>query len=183
MERPKATRGGTVSAAVFLFFLFSFGGWAMEKLWFLFAYGANVDRGFLTLPFCTVYGFSLLGIRALLGRPFRERLAYPLNALYFIGYAVLAALIATGAELATGLFFERVFHARLWTYRGCGRALHGYICLPASVGWGFLIPVSLQSVWFPLERRLARSGGGALRAVNGVLAAAMLVDFCLTAFG
>ena len=177
-----AERGGRRAAAITLFFLFSFLGWLMEKLWFLFAYGLNVDRGFLTLPFCTVYGSALFFIRAVLGEPFRRDLSYPANALRFLLYAALAALIASAAELGTGLFFERVFGVRLWSYYDCPYNLFGYVCLPASVGWGFLIPVALQAIWFPLERAFARVNGPLLRAVNGVLACALLFDFILTAF-
>lgn len=181
MGHTHAERGGKFAAALFLFFLFSFLGWALEKLWFLFAYGVSVDRGFLTLPFCTVYGAALLVIRAVLGEPFRPALSYPMNILYFLGYAALAALIASAAELGTGLFFEHFFGVRLWAYYDCPN-LFGYVCLPASVGWGFLIPVALQAFWFPLERRLAAAGGRLLRAADGFLAAALIFDFFLTAF-
>ena len=97
-------------------------------------------------------------------------------------YAALAELIASAAELATGLLFEHAFGVRLWSYRDCPHNLFGYVCLPASVGWGFLIPVALQAVWFPLERRLALANGVWLRAANGVLACALVFDFFLTAF-
>lgn len=182
MKTPCAERGGRTAAAIFLFFLFSFFGWVLEKLWFYFAYGANADRGFLTLPFCTVYGSALLLIRALLGEPFLREQFYPRNLLRFLCYAALAALIASAAELATGLLFEHAFGVRLWSYRDCPHNLFGYVCLPASVGWGFLIPVALQAVWFPLERRLALANGVWLRAANGVLACALVFDFFLTAF-
>lgn len=180
MGISSAARGGRVRAAAFLFFLFSFLGWGLEKFWFFIAYGVNEPRGFLTLPFCPIYGFSLLAIRALLGEPFRRGLAYPWNALFFLGYALLAALIASAAELATGLLFEHAFGERLWLYSYCQYNLLGYICLPASVGWGFLIPVALQAVWFPLERLLApRRWVGYVSAVLAVMLAA---DFFLTAF-
>ena len=182
MGSTVSVRGGRANAAVFLFFLFSFLGWVLEKLWFLFAYGANADRGFLTLPFCTVYGSALLLIRAVLGAPYRPTLGYPKNMLFFLGYALSAALIASAAELVTGLLFEAAFGRRLWLYTGCGTTLWGYVCLPASVGWGFLIPVALQAFWFPLERRLALRDGTVLRAVNGALGCAVLLDFFLTAF-
>ena len=182
MKIACAERGGRTAAAIFLFFLFSFFGWVLEKLWFYFAYGANTDRGFLTLPFCTVYGSALLLIRAPLGEPFLREQPYPRNLLRFLCYAALAALIASAAELITGLFFERVFGVRLWSYYDCPYNLFGYVCLPASVGWGFLIPVALQAFWFPLERAFARVNGPLLRAANGVLACALLFDFILTAF-
>lgn len=173
-------RGRRALAVSALFFFFSFVGWAWEKLWFFFAYGENADRGFLFLPFCTVYGSSLVLIRALLGFPATDR-RYPVNLLAFLGYAAAAALIATAAELATGLLFEHAFGARLWSYRGAPHEFCGYICLPVSVAWGMLIATAMAAVWRPLEALLMRIPVRVLAAANALLWVSVAVDFCLRA--
>ena len=76
-----------ILACVVLFFLFSFLGWCWEKFYFYLVYGINADRGFLTLPFCTVYGSALLLIRAALKLPDPER-TYPRNMFGFVFYCV-----------------------------------------------------------------------------------------------
>lgn len=177
-SREKSRR---ILACSLLFFLFSFLGWVFEKFYFYFAYGVNADRGFLTLPFCTVYGSALLFIRFALGLPkLSER--YPRNALKFLVYSVLAALIATMVELSTGLFFEQVFHTRLWTYRGYPHVYQNYICLPVSIGWGAAIGVGMAGVWAPLERALMRAPAGVLAWGSGLFTLAIVLDFFLTAY-
>lgn len=166
-------------ANALLFFLFSFLGWAMEKVLFLLAYGENADRGFLTLPFCPIYGFSLLFIRFTLGIPLKKNPPYPLNLLSLLAYAVCAALVATAAELVTGVLFERVFGVKLWTYADFSRS--EYVSLPTSVGWGFLITAAMGGVWAPLEKLLSRAPAPALAAGSSALALSLLLDFLITA--
>ena len=171
-------RGRRALAVSTLFFFFSFVGWAWEKLWFFFALGENADRGFLFLPFCTVYGSALVIIRLVLRFPATDR-EYPANLLSFLGYAVAAALIATAAELVTGLMFEYAFGARLWSYRGAPHEFCGYICLPVSVAWGMLIATAMTAIWRPLESLLMRLPVNVLAAGNALLWVSVAVDFCV----
>ncbi len=175
---PKTRR---VLACVLLFFLFSFLGWGMEKIYFLIVYGVNADRGFLSLPFCTVYGVALVLIRAVLGFPKLER-KYPRNLFGFLAYCTLASLIATFLELSTGLFFEQVFGVSLWTYYGFSHTYQDYICLGVSVAWGAMIGVFMAGVWAPLERRLMNLPVPVLVWGSSTLTLSVILDFFLTAF-
>lgn len=166
-------------AVVLLFFVFSFLGWGMEKLTFLIEYGENADRGFLRLPFCTIYGSSLVAIRLLFGLPLQRDRPYPLNMLSLVGYALGAALAATAAELAVGAFFYEAYGLRLWTYRGYPHEYRGYICLPMSLAWGALITFAMAALWAPAERAAKRLPVFALAAADVALAAALLTDFIL----
>lgn len=168
-------------ACVLLFFLFSFLGWCWEKFYFFAVYEMNADRGFLTLPFCTVYGFSLLLIRLTLGFPCIDG-KYPENLIRFLLYSVLASLIATFVELSTGLFFEQVFGVRLWTYQDFAHTYQDYICLSVSVAWGAMIGIFMAGVWAPLERRLAAAPASVLMLGSGLLTLAVTLDFFLSAF-
>ena len=113
-----------------LFFILSFFGWCAETALFLFRWNVLADRGFLTLPFCTIYGTAVLAEHFLLGTPQTGRLsplwkkAAPLPparkaaarlgvlALYF----VLASFPPAAAELAVGTLFTDLLHVRLWNY-------------------------------------------------------------------
>ena len=182
MTEVKTERRKLIYANILLFFLFSFLGWVLEKLWFYFCYGVNADRGFLTLPFCTIYGFSILFLRAALGRPLKYDPPFPLNLLQIVCYIALCALVATLAEAVTGLFFERVFSLRLWVYEWPYSAVHGYICLPMSIAWGFMIAFAISLIWLPLEKLLLRAPHAVLGFSSGVLLLAVTLDFFLTAF-
>jgi len=58
-----------VSRYFILFMEMSFWGWAVETVFFLLCYGQLYDRGFMTLPFCTIYGCSFLLLYFLVGIP------------------------------------------------------------------------------------------------------------------
>lgn len=169
----------TFLAIVLLFFAFSFLGWCMEKLTFLIEYGDNADRGFLRLPFCTIYGGSLAVIRLTLGVPLKKERAYPWNMLSLIVYAVGAALIATAAELVTGMFFQNAFGLQLWTYRGYPHEYRGYICLPMSVAWGALITLAMAAFWKPAERAVKKLPVSVLALADGLLSITVAIDFFL----
>ena len=60
-----------LSRAWILFCMISFFGWAFETLSHLLRFSELTDRGFLTLPFCPIYGASILLIAYLFGVPQR----------------------------------------------------------------------------------------------------------------
>ncbi len=180
MDQSKAKRGKrseTLLAVVFLFFVFSFFGWCMEKVTFLILFGENADRGFLRLPFCTIYGGSLAVIRLVLGVPMKKERPYPLNMLFLIEYAVGAALLATATELAVGILFDKYLGMRLWLYTGYPHHYKGYICLPMSVAWGGMITLAMAALWMPLERLLKKVPAAVLGTIDTVLIVLITVDF------
>lgn len=133
-----------------MFMLISFIGWCMETVYVLLRFGHLSDRGFLSMPFCPIYGFSILAIYLLIGTPqggvlqplFAKAKGLPLPAraaayagLYLL-YFLAAALIPTAAEFLTGLFFDKLFGIRLWDYTDRPFNILGYVCLPMSALWG-----------------------------------------------
>ncbi len=176
----RSERLKSLLACGLLFFLISFLGWCMEKAYFYVSYGVNADRGFLTLPFCTIYGAPLLLVRALLGTPLKEESGYPANILHVALYALLASLIATAAELLVGVTFHQLLGIRLWSYRGYPHEYGGYICLQMSVAWGGLILLAMTFLWTPLERIFRRLPTGLLVFVNLVFTLALGLDFALS---
>ena len=106
-----------------LFVLISFLGWCGETVYFVLRWDDFTDRGFLSLPLCTIYGCSILAIYLIIGTPTRGRLKplfirakkltpvlrVPAYAGLYILYFIAAALIPTVAEFATALFLDKVF--------------------------------------------------------------------------
>ena len=66
-EVPLGTRLPRVCVLYALFLLISFFGWLLEVLFFFFLGHGFTDRGFLSLPLCTVYGVGVIAIDLLLG--------------------------------------------------------------------------------------------------------------------
>ena len=58
---------------VVMFFIVSLIGWLLETVNFI-VIGSPMDRGYLTLPLCTVYGCALLAVYFAVGTPTKGRL-------------------------------------------------------------------------------------------------------------
>ena len=76
IDRNSQTEGvGSGLVRLFLMFmLISCIGWCMETVYVLLRFGHLSDRGFLSMPFCPIYGTSILAIYLLLGPPGRRRM-------------------------------------------------------------------------------------------------------------
>ena len=129
-----------------LFMAISFLGWIAETIFFLICYAAFYDRGFMTLPFCTIYGCSFLLLYALIGVPSEKS-----SSLF---YFLLCTLIPTALELITGWFFQYAFGLRLWSYEQYAFHYRGYICLEYALLWGVLIPPCMKYIFLPLKNRI-----------------------------
>lgn len=156
---------------VVLFMAVSFLGWLAETLFFLLCYGRFCDRGFLTLPFCTIYGCSFLLLYALLGVP------GPNGRTPLAVYTCVSALLVTLLELVTGVLFQHALHLRLWDYSAYPFHFHGYICLEYTLLWGLLLPPCMRWVFVPLKKRLSALSPGCLRVLSVTLILASTLDW------
>lgn len=176
---------------VILFMLLSFMGWCMETIYFLIDWNDFTDRGFLSLPFCTIYGCSLVAIYLIIGTPTGGRLkplflrakklsAFPKILSYaglYLIYFLFAALIPSIAEFFTGLFFDKVFGVVLWDYSYHTYDLYGYVCLEMTIVWGVVITLAMSTVWPLLEKLILLIPRRAAKAVAITLIALLSADF------
>lgn len=109
------------------FFLYSFFGWLFESTYVSIKSRKLVNRGYVTGPFCTIYGVGALSVYLIL-RPVQENFFL----LYFGG-----VLVATLIEYITAVIMEKLFHTTWWDYSGKRFQFQGRICLGSSVAWGF----------------------------------------------
>ena len=158
----------------------SFLGWAAETVFFWFCYGKVYDRGFMTLPFCTIYGASFLLVYFLAGTLgeggvlLRKR-GYSLSRT--VGCFFLSMVLPTALELVTGLFFHRFFDMRLWSYAAYRFHYGGYICLEYAFLWGALVPVCMEWVFLPLRRWVFGLESRQVAAAAGAAAVLAAVDW------
>ena len=173
---------GQASRGILLFFTISLMGWVGETVYAFFLTGRFCDRGLLTLPFCPIYGASVLGLWLLVGTPAEGGLLLRRcrrGVLRVSLYILFSALIPTVFELVTGAFFHRLFDLRLWDYSDKPLQLGGYICLPFSILWGLLIP-PLMGLLFPkLKSGLERIPERAATLLAGGLLLSSLTDLLL----
>ncbi|MBE7079362.1 MAG: hypothetical protein E7380_05855 [Clostridiales bacterium] len=185
MQVAKKNAVGGVWHLFLLLVLLSFLGWAYETAFVYLTLGRYSDRGFLSLPFCPIYGSCLTGIYLLFGTPdegrgFLKKVNDPVKRRLL--YLLFALLLPTGLELFIGLFFERYFHRKLWNYSKYPYQFKGYICLPVSLSWTVLIFLFMKLL-FPFLKRLVDKCPKGLAVVLSIAFAILWVgDFITTAF-
>lgn len=149
----------TTAQYFLLFMVISFLGWISETIGCSIHEGGFSDRGFLTLPFCTIYGFTVLSIYGLLGTPdeggllLRNVTFKPVRKLT---YFLVAALFTVSVELVVGWFFTRICGISLWDYSAYRFNYKGYICLEFAVIWGILFLFGMKYVFGPMKKLIAR---------------------------
>ncbi|MBU3159543.1 putative ABC transporter permease [Clostridium frigoris] len=110
------------------FIIYSFMGWCLETVYATIRKKEFVNRGFLTGPFCPIYGFAILSIIVLL-KPIENNYIF-----LFLGSIFLTSII----EYITGYVLETAFDSTWWDYSDEPHNLHGRICLKFSILWGFI---------------------------------------------
>lgn len=138
-----------------IFFVYSFLGWALETAVGSVNRKQFVNRGFVTGPLCIVYGVAAVGMSL-----FLWELEGNLPAL-FLGCAV----IATATEWVAGKALEKTNRKKWWDYSHKRWNFDGYICLSYSVLWGVLGVVAMKAAtpfFVQLYRVLPRAAGEAL---------------------
>lgn len=165
----------------------------METVYFWVSWHDLTDRGFLTLPFCTIYGSSILAVYLILGTPSGGRLkplfgraenlpAVPKAAAYaglYLLYFISAAFIPTVAEFFTALFFDKAFGVILWDYSFHTYDLFGYVCLEMTLIWGAAITAAMGIVWPLLEKAVRRIPPAAAKVSAVALLMLVSADFIL----
>ncbi len=110
-----------------LFFAYSFLGWAGETAVATLNAKRFVNRGFLTGPFCLIYGVA--------GVLISVTLRNAENAVFVFG---ASTTIATVTELCAAKILEKFKRKKWWDYSKEKWNYDGYICLKYSLLWGVL---------------------------------------------
>ncbi len=108
------------------FFLFSIIGWMVESIYISFCNRKLTNRGFMTGPFCPIYG-----VGATLGYIILHPFANNIVALYIIG-----ALLATLFEFLVAKLMIKLFGEVWWDYNDKFCNYKGVICLESTLAWG-----------------------------------------------
>lgn len=109
------------------FIIYSFLGWCGEVIYKFSETGRFINRGFLFGPILPIYGFGVVIVIVCL-TPIKKKLI-----LLFTSSIVLT----TTLEYITGYILELLFDTKWWDYSHVPFNINGYICLEASLIWGF----------------------------------------------
>ncbi len=108
------------------FFLFSIIGWVVESIYMSFCNKKLTNRGFMTGPFCPIYGFGATAGYILL-HPFADHIVL----LYLAG-----ALLATVFEFLVAKLMIKLFGEVWWDYNDKFCNYKGVVCLESTLAWG-----------------------------------------------
>lgn len=179
-EQIKKDRMQTVAKYFLLTMALSFMGWAFENVYMWLSMGKFYNTGFMSMPFCPIYGCSIMAAYFLLGTPNEGRgllknvqNSLVRNTLYFL----FAFLIPSAAELLVGVFFDKLFDVWLWSYSHMPYNLYGYVCLPVSLIWAGLLFLFMRFAFVPLKRLFFRLNGGVAKCVALTFLVAVIMDF------
>lgn len=124
-----------------LFILYSFGGFIIEKLFAYFT-GArhSVRKCFLLLPLCPVYGIAMVVVLRVVQQ--REN---------FWHVALYGGILATAVEYGVHFLYDKLLGVLFWDYSNTHLDLNRRICFPFSVAWGSLTALAVRYVQPLLE--------------------------------
>lgn len=149
------------------FFIYSFIGWIWETGYVSVRTKHFVNRGFLYGPQIPIYGSGAV-LLVLFLRPISN---YPLLT-YFAGVAVGSLL-----EIITGWAMEKIFHVRYWDYSDQPYNFKGYICLTASLFWGFLGYLLINFIHKPFEKLILEVNQTFLLIAVIIISLGFITDF------
>lgn len=122
-----------LAEAVLGFFAYSVFGWIFEIVYCSATEGHLVKRGFLSGPYCPIYGVGALADLAVLGS------VQDAVALFCLG-----AVLASAIEYVTSYGMERAFGARWWDYSNLPFNLNGRISVPSACAFGLFAVVLVK---------------------------------------
>lgn len=111
---------------LFYFLIYTMLGWVAEVIYSALKKGEFVNCGYLSGPYCPIYGFGASFVIMLLFN-YREN-----KLLLFFGSIFIASLL----ELVVGFILDKALHQRLWNYSNEPFNIGGYVCPSMSILWG-----------------------------------------------
>lgn len=164
MEIPLNT---TIISTWFLYFMvYSFLGWLAETFYCSALQQKIVERGFLTGPYCPIYGFGAIIVLILLD-PY---ISHPLL-LFFLGMILTSIL-----EYAASYIMEKLFHMRWWDYSEHRFNINGRVCLWNSTLFGILCLVLTLLVHPPITEIIGKIPSFYLYIVSSLILLVFTVD-------
>ncbi len=113
---------------ILYFFVYSFIGWLWETIYCSLEERKFVYRGFLSGPYCPIYGFGVLILLEVLS-PIKGDV--PL--LFLVSVIVMSIF-----EYVVSFVLEKLFHQRWWDYSAEKFNIKGRIALKSSLFWGVM---------------------------------------------
>lgn len=164
----------TIINYVFMFFVFSAIGWAIECTYRSLGEKKVINSGFLYGPMCPIYGTGCLVFELILvplSEPIEKRI---------IPVLLLGMLLADIVEYATSYIMEKLFNARWWDYSNNFLNLHGRICFKHTCYWAIFAFVYVYLIAPIYQHALSYIPQNIRTVAVFVILAVLAVDLTLT---
>ncbi len=161
----------TPISLTFLYFVwYSFLGWCMESTFCSVCHKRWINRGFLHLPICPIYGVGVL-IMVNFFTPFVGNI--PL-------FYLMATVVMSAWEYFVGWLLEVTTHVKYWDYSNRRCNLKGRICLGNSLWWGIAAYLAIFLIHPATAQLYSRLEPLPRQIIASVLAVMVLVDTVIT---
>lgn len=153
------------------FFIYAIIGWILEVAFHVITQAKFINRGFLSGPYCPIYGFGALAVIGFLNLIGDE------NKLFLF---LSAMVISTLLELITGFLLEKIFHKRWWDYSSKKFNVGGYICIEFSLLWGAICFILYEAIHPLIRKAIMFIPDKLLLAINIIMVLTLIIDLVAT---
>lgn len=151
---------------IFYFIIYSISGWILESVYRSFCEKKLINSGFMTGPYCPIYGFGAIFMQLLL-----KNFKSDITLLFVISFVVL-----TFWEYVVGECMEKIFHTKYWDYSDQRINIQGRVCLKNSIFWGVLGVVFILAIEPMAEKLTSGIGTRNLLYIDIAVGIIMIVD-------
>ena len=155
---------------LFFFYIYCIIGWIWECTYCSIIEKKLINRGFMRGPVIPIYGCGACTM-LVASIPFSGN---------YLAIFLSGMICASILEYCTGALMEKLFNVRYWDYSNFKINLNGYICLYASVGWGFATIITTQFVHKPVEKLAQMIPYKTLEMIVFICTFIFAVDFALS---
>ncbi len=151
---------------VFCFFVYAFLGYLCEVVYCSIGQRKLVNRGYLYMPICPIYGFgAVIILLAML----------PISKMWYLVF-LLGILLTSTLEYLTSYVMELIFHMRWWDYSKRKCNINGRVCLLNSLLFGGLVMLVIYGIHPLISKMVEMMGGLSIRIIDIILGIGISID-------
>ncbi|MDE6047419.1 MAG: putative ABC transporter permease [Anaeroplasmataceae bacterium] len=156
-----------VEQYIFCFFVYAFLGYLCEVAYCSICQRKLVNRGYLYMPICPIYGCgAILILLSML----------PISNMWYL-VLILGILLTSGLEYLTSYVMELIFHMRWWDYSKRKLNINGRVCLRNSLMFGALVMLVIYGLHPLVSKLMEAMGTIPIRVLNSIFLTGLIVDF------
>ena len=152
---------------IFSFFVYAFLGYLCEVAYCSLCQKHLVNRGYLYMPICPIYGFGAILIILVMN---------PIIDMWYLVF-ILGILLTSSLEYVTSYVMELVFHMRWWDYTKRKFNINGRVCLRNSLMFGALVMLVIYGLMPLIIQWMNWIGSLGLWIMNSIFLVGLCIDF------